>query len=228
MNLHGSIAELQNAVVQIYNRMQQRFVENRVISDLWSAMANDVSRQTSSLKDFPASFWSRLKNERDGLAKAVSSSANAHASESIPDLSLSGCIELSLKIEEPVILKVYVPLIRSLRDNQANQSLEFYIMVKSHLARINRVTQSYSGNPLVIQRSNLLLQNFEKEVQEQQPPPVAARVSGSASKTKRLPKPLRKVSKRISRPLAKRPLGRSRRTKPLVEKVEIRRRRVRR
>jgi hypothetical protein len=233
MNLHGSITELQNAIVQLYHKLQQRFIENRMISELWSAMANDISQQVSSLNVLPSSFWNRLKNERDGLVKAVGSGVHPQFSEKAADLSLRSCIELSLHIEEPIILKTYVPIIRSMRENQANQSLDFYIMVKAHLARIARITQSFSGDPLVIQRSNLLLQSFEKEVQEPQATaarklPAAVYHISSASKIKHKAKPTRPIAKRISRPLAKRSLSRPGRTKPLVKKVEIRRRRVQR
>jgi hypothetical protein len=233
MNLHGSITELQNAIVQLYHNLQQRFTENRMISELWSAMAHDISQQVSSLNELPSSFWSRLKNEQAGLADAIGSSAHPQISEKVADRPLRKCIELSLSIEEPIILKVYVPIISSLRENQANQSLDFYIMVKAHLARITRVTQSFSGDPLVIQRSNLLLQSFEKEVQEPQATAVhkiAAAVHNpiSAPKAKHETKPARTEAKRISHPLANRSLSRPGRMKSIVDKVEIRRRRARR
>jgi hypothetical protein len=233
MNLHGSITELQNAIVQLYHSLQQRFIENRMISELWSAMAHDISQQISSLNDLPPSFWSRLKNEQAGLAEAIGSSVPLQISEKLSDRSLRNCIELSLNIEEPIILKVYVPIIRSLRENQANQSLDFYIMVKAHLARITRVTQAFSGDPLVIQRSNLLLPSFEKEVQEPQAPAARKTATAvhnpiSASKAKHETKPARTVAKRISHPLAKRSLSRPGRTKPIIDKVEMHRRRARR
>jgi len=234
MNLHGSITELQNAIVKLYHNLQQRFTENRMISELWSAMVHDMSQQVNSLNELPSSFWSRLKNEQAGLVEAIASSAHPQIPERIADQPLRKCIELSLNIEEPIILKVYVPIIRSLRENPANQSLDFYIMVKAHLARITRVTQSFSGDPLVIQLSNLLLQSFEKEVQEPQvhsTRKVANAVHHVVSKSrsgKQEAKPTRKAAKLKVHPLAKRSLNRPGRAKPLVDKVEIRRRRARR
>ncbi len=228
MNLHGSINELQNATVHLYHELQTRFIENRIISELWSAMAHDISQQIKSLNALPSSFWNHLKNEFDRLTEAINSSSPSHDSQKISDRSLRGCFELSLHIEEPIILKVYVPIIRSLRKNQANQSLDFYIMVKAHLARISRVTQAFSGDPIIIQRSNLLLQNFEKEVQEPQTTIVHEKKKSGIQGSQPKPKPSRKVVKHIARPLAKRSLSRTARTKPLVDKVELHRRRARR
>lgn len=228
MNLHGSITELQNAVVQLYLDLQTRFIENRMISELWSAMAHDITQQISSLNALPSSFWRRLKNEREGLAETISASSRSRSAEKILDRSLRGCFEHSLHIEEPLILKAYIPIIRSLRENQANQSLDFYIMVKAHLARISRVTQAFSGDPIVIQHSNLLLQNFEKEVQEPQVPVVLEKKNTHISTAPSRTKSSRTTAKHVSLPLSKRPLNRTGRTKPLVDKVELRHRRAHR
>jgi hypothetical protein len=233
MNLHGSITELQHTVVQRYHNLEQRFIDNKVISELWRAMAHDISHQISSLDALPPSFWNRLKQELDNLTDAIASSSRVLITEKNADHSLKSCLEFSLYIEEPIILSAYVPIIRSLRENQANQSLDFYIMVKAHLARITRVTQAYSGDPLIIQRSSLLLQNFEKEVQEPQSPSthkVDNAVHHAVSKfreEKQEEKPPRTATKRLAHPLAKRSLNRPGHAKPLVDKVEIRRRRAR-
>jgi hypothetical protein len=231
MNLYGSIAELQHAVVQFYHRLEQRFIENKVISELWGAMAHDISHQVSSLNELPQSFWNHLKHEMDGLNEVITSSAQVRITDKVTDRSLKSCLEFSLCIEEPIILKAYVPIIRGLRENQANQSLDFYIMVKAHLARITRITQAYSGDPLIIQRSSLLLQNFEKEVQAPQvhsKSKVAHTVHPIVSASRADAKPPRTAAKRMANPLAKRPLKRPGRAKPLVDKVEIRRRRAHR
>jgi hypothetical protein len=228
MNLHGSITELQNAVVQLYHDLQTRFIENRMISELWSAMAHDITQQITSLNALSPSFWSRLKNEREGLAETISGNSRSQNAEKMSDRSLRSCFEHSLHIEEPLILKAYIPIIRSLRENQANQSLDFYIMVKAHLARISRVTQAFSGDPIVIQRSNLLLQNFEKEVQEPHAPVVLEKKKTHISSAPPRTKSSRTTTKPVSLPLSKRPLSRTGRTKPLVDKVELRHRRAHR
>jgi hypothetical protein len=234
MNLHGSISELQHAVAQLYNKLAQRFTENKTICELWGAMAHDISHQINSLNALPPSFWTRLKQEMDGSTETLASGHRAEISEKNLELSLKNCLELSISIEEPLILKAYVPIIRGLRENQENQSLDFYIMVKAHLARITRVTQAYSGDPLLIQRSNLLLQTFEKEVQEKLSVVKKAEKSvhhiiSKSRGEKQESKPVRTAPKHKNHPLAaKRALNRPGRVKPLVEKVDMHRRRARR
>ena len=166
MNLHGSIKDLQNKIVQLYLKLEHRFSENGLIRELWSAMANDVSQQIRSLNALPPSFWNQLKKDQNLPLIAAAEGASHQSIENEEDLSLMGCFSRALCLEEPTILKVYVPLIRRLRENSTAPALDFYIVVKAHLARITRVTESYSGDPAVIQRANSLLQAFEKEVQE--------------------------------------------------------------
>jgi hypothetical protein len=230
MNLHGSITEFQNTVVRLYLKLEHRFKENGLIRELWSAMAHDVSQQINSLKALPPSFWNQLKKHRNGAFEAVIQGARQQVTVETEDLSLKGCFELALGLEEPTILKIYVPIIRYLRDNWTNPALDFYIMVKAHLARILRMTESFSGDPVVVQRSNLLLQSFEKEVQE---PQAALRYAGKNSRASRPAEQKRQVRKlkeasRHARPLARRAEMRHSRTKPLVKKVDLQRRRAHR
>ena len=230
MNLFGAITELQNTVVKLYLKLEHRFKENGLIRDLWSAMAHDVSQQINSLKALPPSFWNQLKKDQDDLLKSITQNAQQQVDEKTEDLSLRSCFEFALGLEEPTILKIYVPIIRSLRKNPANP-LDFYIMVKAHLARITRETLSFSGDPIIIQRSNSLLQSFEKEVQEPQVainPPVKKAMIGRHDREK---KPVGKKPSRISEPahpLAKHASMHHGRAKSLVKKVELPRRRAHR
>jgi hypothetical protein len=223
MSLRGSITGLQGAIVQLYQKLHQRFSENKVISELWTAMAHDLAQQIRSIDALPPSFWNRLKDEQSGLAEAIHA---MNTGEILNELStnqpLASCFEILLRLEEPTILKVYVPIIRSLRENQENQSLDFYIMVKAHLARITRVTQAFSGNPLMIQKSNFLLQSFEKEVQAH-PMNVRMETPVVVREKKKAEKAPRPVSKPPTNPLVKRPKKRPGRANPLVEKVQGRR-----
>jgi hypothetical protein len=228
MNLHGSITELQNRIVGLYVKLEQRFTENRVISELWRAMASDVSQQVQSLNGLSAHFWSELK--KDHRFSEVVNAIGVHASENMEDFSLQGCFQNALSLEEPVILKIYGPILRKLRENWSDQALDFYIVVKAHLARIARVMQAYSGDPLTLQRSNLLLQQFEKDVQAPQ--------AGLSEETDRKkparemkcePKP-KKDSER-DHPLNKHAAKHAkthRERSPMVEKMNLRRRRARR
>jgi hypothetical protein len=168
MNLLGSTTEIQNTLVQLYLKFEQRFDENALIRELWSGMARDILQQMASLKSFPSSFWLQLSKDQDGRMEADIQNAKLQIAEKPEDLPLKQCFETALRFEQPTILRIYVPIIRSLRKNWTNTALDFYIMVKAHLARIARVTESFSGDPLAIQRSNLLQQSFEKEVQTPQ------------------------------------------------------------
>jgi len=226
MNLQVSITEFQDTLARLYLELEHRFKENQLIRDLWSAMAHDVTQQKRSLSVIPPSFWHKLKKEHDGWSKAISESTQQQAAEKKEDQSLKACFERALLFEEPATLKIYVPIIRKLRENWTDQALDFYIMVKSHLARIARVTQSFAGDPIIVLRSNVLLQHFEKGVQaphvEAERP--ARRTHGAhPAQEKHAAKP-KKLAQKASA-VAKHAQSHHSRTKPLVEKINLPRRR---
>ncbi len=235
MNLHGSITELQDRISKLYLKHEQQFSENSLIRDLWSAMAKDVAQQTSSLDALPVPFWNELKKGQDGLFEAIQAARQSQIIENKEDLSLRGCFAKTLSIEEPTILKVYVPIIRKLRENWTDHALDFYIMVKAHLARIVRITASYSGDPLLMQRSNVLLTNFEREVQE---PHIAILPSINHIRAAKPAAPAKTSQKTKARHAAKAPKKahspikhakiRAGRSKSIAAKVSLRRRRARR
>ena len=233
MNLHGSIKELQNKIFQLYLKLADRFSENGLIRELWGAMAHDIEQQVRSLNALPQSFWNQLKKDQDLALAGAAESARNQSIENEEDQSLKGRFGSALCIEEPTILKVYAPLIRRIREDSTAPALDFYIVVKAHLARITRVTQSFSGDPAIIQRANALLQSFEREVQEPHvvvPEPAKKKKNGKAelsAKHKAAVKKSHKAAKK-ARPLAKPAKMLHRRPKPLVKKVNIARRRARR
>ena len=230
MNLQGSLKDLQNKIAQMYLKLEHRFSENGLIRELWSAMANDVSQQIRSLNALPQSFWNQLKKEQTLPLIAAAEGASHQSIENEEDQPLRSCFSRALCLEEPAILKVYAPLIRMLRENSTAPALDFYITVKAHLARITRVTQSYSGDPADIQRANSLLQAFEKEVQEPRieiaRPATKKALAKHSVKHKEPAQKQRKTSK--ARPLAKPAKILHRHPKPLVKKAGIARRRARR
>lgn len=230
MNLQGSITENQNSIYRLYLKLEKRFTENTLIRELWNSMAQDLTQQIGSLKKFPTSFWTQKKKNPEGLPEAVH---QAHSDQSIDIdevISLKLCFALALEFEEPTILKVYVPIIRSLRKDWTVASLDFYILVKSHLARIVRATESFSGDPILIQRANLLLQGFEKEVQEPEITVIVSEKKSISKNAKQIKKPVSKNKKlpKAARPLAKHAKPTHSRTKPLAKKIDIRRRRAHR
>jgi hypothetical protein len=232
MTLHGSITELQETIIKLYLNLKHGFSENQLIRDLWSAMAQDITQQKSSMSAIPQSFWNKLKDDQDAFSRAVSE-IRRQTVENKEDLSLKGCFERILLYEEPATLRIYVPIIRKLRENWTDQALDFYIMVKAHLARIARVTQSFAGNPVVIQRSSLLLQRFEKEVQE---PRIAAGPVSRKARQAQPPmaggkppaKPQKKAVPKHAPALAKHTKSRHGRSKPLAKKISLQPRRAHR
>jgi len=236
MNLNGSTTEIQNTLVQLYLKLEQRFSENALIRELWSGMAHDISQQMASLKSFPSSFWIQLNKDHAGKLDQDIQNSRLQIAEKPEDLALKQCFELALRLEEPTILKIYVPIIRSLRKNWINTALDFYIMVKAHLARITRVMESFSGDPITIQRSALLQQSFEKEVQA--PQEIIKSKPVEKDSKKKILQPVRKPaakSKKAAKkppkmagPLAKHANKHHSRTKALVKKVELPRRRAHR
>jgi hypothetical protein len=231
MNLHGSIKDLQNKIVQLYLALEHRFSENGLIRELWSAMANDVSQQIRSLNALPPSFWTQLVKDQNLPLIAAAESASHQSIENEEDQSLGDCFSKALCLEEPAILKVYAPLIRRLRENSTAPALDFYIVVKAHIARITRVTQSFSGDPVIIQRANSLLQVFEKEVQKPRievPLPEKRKVLAKHSAKRKEPAQKHRKTSAKARPLAKPAKILHRHPKPLVKKAAVARRRARR
>ncbi len=206
-------------------------------------MANDVSQQRNSLSALPRSFWKNLRGCQDELHEAIVSSSKHQHHENKGDQSLKYCFELALQLEKLTILKIYTPIIRKLRETYENQALDFYIIVKAHLARIARMIEAYSGDPIAIQNSSLLMLGFEKEIQEPRielsrqankaliakayraKKALARKAVQTKKRSKKRPPP--KEIKR-AHPLAKSSKRPRERTKRLVEKVRIHRGRARR
>jgi hypothetical protein len=165
MSLYSSIKEIQKNIEKSYLDIKQRFSGNTAIRDLWSKMARDVSQQIDSLQELPRSFWIHMKKDQEALLKYIKTEVKLQNFDN-ENLSLSECIENAIRSEEAVILKIYVPLIRNLRKNWSGRELDFYIMVKAHIVRFRRIAESFAGDPTVLKQAALMLQKFEKEVQE--------------------------------------------------------------
>lgn len=210
MSLYGSIKSTQKTIEKLYLHMEERFSGNKAIKKIWSEMARDVSQQIDSLHELPRTFWIRLKKEQTELLQIIQKEINLQSIDKKEDLSLSESIERAIKSEESLIMKVYVPLIRNLRENWSGRELDFYIMVKAHIVRFKRVAESYSGNPTVLQDAALLARKFEKEVQE--PEIDISKLLKPARKAKPFRKkpasstkkpPAKKVAKKVATKVAK-------------------------
>ncbi|MDR0311267.1 MAG: hypothetical protein LBJ21_06760 [Acidobacteriota bacterium] len=164
----SAIAERQNSLLQLYQKLEKRFEENNVIRTLWRDMAGDVSLQIQSLKSFPSSFWNQFKNAPDDGFESAVKSVSPPPSD-VTDISLRNSFELSLQMAEPVVLKIYARVIRLLRKNSTAPALNFYILVKAYVARLVRTTNSFAGDPLLIRRAELLMLELEREAQEPSP-----------------------------------------------------------
>ncbi len=230
LRLRSPLSKLEKAIAKFYLQLQQRFEGNSLVSDSWAAMGSDLQAQAESLKKLPPSFWQSLKKQEKELVRATGLILPEEASK--PAGSLQACLVTTLDIEEPMILKVYAPLIRRLRAEWTERALDFYVMVKAHIARLARIVQAYSGDPALSQRCAVLFHDFEKEVQEPAAIEIArkkpARKKAIATRHVREAAAARHpkiaVAKRRTRALDKL----AKRAKPLVKKIEIARRRARR
>jgi len=238
MNLQASLARFLKTGSIFYKKRADCFGQNQIVRDAWLRLAEDMDLQASSLKNLPPTFWGEIETGQHDLIERVDSGfpikGDSRPCDAVP---LEESIGRSLSLEEPVVLKIYAPLIRRLRTAWTNRALDFYVIVKSHVAGLMRLVQTYCGDPALIQRAAALLENFEKEAQEPEfvEPPKAAKKSssrtrkvaaratrpkaGTASKTPR---------KARSRPLAGRARAVTKAAKPLVRKLRISSRRARR
>jgi hypothetical protein len=238
MIFKSSVEKSQRSGAQFYRYLAQVFESNQLIRDTWAAMSHDLEQQASSLVTLPPSLWKRLKVGAEPLLAALKTSMSAQPIEKNGNSSLHSCFERTLDLEEPLILKAYVPIIRQLRGESTDRALEFYIMVKAHVNRLLLLIQPFEGDPGVLQRVVGLQEKFEREVQAPDPAFVmqtrrrlyAAVASTHRSDAKKAHKP--KASARTPKGakkrlrLGNRPLP-AKRGKPLVGKLELRRSRAR-
>ena len=218
MTLPGSIAKLQNQGVEFYSDLALAFSANKLIHETWASMSQDLRQQVYSFQSLPHSFWNRLKDEEAELRDSIQACCTSQDLGAERDRTFQHSLARSLDFEEPLILKIYVPLIRCLRAEWSNQVLDFYIVVKAHVSRLLQIIRSFSGDPALIHRAALLLQTFEKEVQVPEEPaiyrrksPVAPAATGRAKKSRQAREKPRAVSRR-SRPLEKRSIPKQRET----------------
>jgi hypothetical protein len=244
MNLRASLAKVQNLGARFYLHLAKHFSENALIRETWAAMADDFDRQLSSLRELRPVFWKQLKTEEKTLLTAVrETSGLLHAEFASPpsEWSLQRCFARTLGFEEPIIIRLYAPLLYRLRNVGTDHALDFYITVNAHVTRLTRLIQLFSGDPALIQRCTALLENFEKTAQAPQPQPVLAKkqkiTKAAVVRQKPVTSPLKRRQKAVlkarkkAKPaprLAKRAKVIAKRPKPLVKNINLHRTRARR
>lgn len=165
MGLQGALAKLQKNGADLYLQMAEFFTENAVVRAGWTELARDLEHQADTLRTLPAAFWNQLRADEVAIKAAVERCATG--ARNCTTHSLSGCFAQALAFEEPLILNTYVPLIRILRTGSlTSHGLDFYILVKAHVARLVRMIEPFSSDPAVLQRAHSLLEQFEREVQQ--------------------------------------------------------------
>ena len=230
LRLRSPLSKQEKAIARFYLQLRQRFEGNGLVSESWAAMGGDLQAHAESLKKLPSSFWQSLKKQEKELVRATGLILPREAIK--PASSLQACLVQMLDIEEPIVLKVYAPLIRRLRSEWTERALDFYVMVKAHIARIARIVQAFSGDPAMSQRCATLFQDFEKGVQE--PVVIEIKKKGPDRKKALAARHVRKMAAaRPAKLAATRRRARvleklAKRAKPLVKKIEIGRRRARR
>jgi len=168
MNLSEAIVGHQNSLLQFYRNLEERFEENSIIRIFWGGMADDISQQIQCLKSLPPSLWNQFKNAPDNGFETAVKSVPSPPAEYV-NLSLRDCFEMSLHLSDTIVLKIYARIVKLLRNNSTAPALNFYILVKTYLARILRTIESVSGEPALIHRAQSLIRSLEKEVQEPAP-----------------------------------------------------------
>jgi hypothetical protein len=238
MNLKGLLSRLQTSRSDFYRNLAQIFDSNQLIRETWMDMAHDMEQQAASLEILPGSLWKKWKDEPGTLAEAIQTCCVIHRGvESEENKSLQTCFASTLNMEEPLILRAYVPIIRYLRTDYSDQALEFYIMVKAHVARLSRLIQPFAGDPVLLQRVANLQEFFEHAVQAPIIPPAPPKKKNPSKLThssrhrggKKETAMVRTAAKaRRVLPLGGRAKRTAKRTKALVGKLDLARRRAQR
>ena len=139
-----------------------------------------MEQQAASLKSLPGSFWTTTENGRGDPERRARALLGSAASPAMGKQGAPHCFARTLDFEEPIILRTYVPLIRLLRTEWTDHALDFYIIVKAHVARLTRIIEPLSGDPSLTQRAPNLSAEFEREVQRPLHPVLQARPKTAA------------------------------------------------
>ncbi len=187
MNLKGSLNKLLQMGSHHYDTLNQRFSANSLIKNEWAEMARDKNQQAECLGSLHPSFWKLLKENDKETVEAFAATLEVvgeKAKSGPSEGSLHDWLGRTLDLEEPVLLKIYAPLIFRLRTDDSGQALGFYIMVNAQVTRLARLIRGFSGDPSLIQRCLSLQSQFEKAAQGPEPKIVPAGKTRRSRKTR--------------------------------------------
>jgi hypothetical protein len=233
MSTRAPIEQLLESGIRLYSILSQRFTENDLVRQIWSDLAHDLQLQVQAVRSLDAEFWNHLKFPE---ATAVEIGRLRNRPETFESMSFHDCLSLSLDLEEFMILNLFSLVIRPLRSRETNGNLDFYIIVKAHVARLMHIVKSFSGDPLLTRRALALMEGFENKVQAPAEPlrqakaiKPAASMRSARSRKKQLAAPMSSSATSMkTRPGDKRSRSVSDRIKPLVKKIKMPRRQAHR
>ncbi len=230
MNLQGSLSKLLKSGSIFYQERAKLFDHNPVIREAWVLLAQDMDQQAAGLRGLSTPFWKEIQALHPDLIHEVRAClASTPRKKTDGSVSLQDALNRALSCEEPVILRVFVPVIRKLRASWTGRALDFYVIVKAHVTHLNRLVRTYCGDPVSHRRAATLLESFEKDVQRPEVVKTAkARKSSRSARSTRKSKKTLKI--RSLRPSRRKPSVTRVRSvsKPVVRKVSLGRRRARR
>jgi hypothetical protein len=231
--LRASFSRLQKKQANFYFKISEQFKGNQLIHEKWLAIGSELEKQVAAIKTLPPSFWKTLDGyEAKSLLETVTAALGLGLGAESGEVALRQYFTRTMDLEEPIILHVHAPIVRMLRANWTDRSLDFYVMIRSHLTQLIRLIEPFCGEPLLTQRCALLVQRFEQELQHR--PVLEKEVRGKTGRASR--KRARRVSARAARvkkAMRTRQAIRARAprvpksTKPLVRNIKLARRRAR-
>ncbi|MFH1574168.1 MAG: hypothetical protein ABIG68_09300 [Acidobacteriota bacterium] len=234
--------KLEKNQVKFYLKASEQFKTNPLICQKWSMLAAGLKPGGDSFRSLPKSLWNLLAEDAGSMLEAVATAGALLKDGLGPEPTLRQYLKRILEIEEPLVLSVYAPIVRTLRSNWTDRAMDFYVMTRSHITTVTRLIEPFCGEPEMMQRSSLLVHRFEEEIQrtriqERAKAERQARIARKTARRKtkrapsatamRRPKAQRKARPKQGRAISRRAAGVAKR-KPLVRNIKLARRRARR
>jgi hypothetical protein len=235
-SLRGPLLRLQKSGHNYYSGLAKKFSDNSLISETWHAMAQDYLQLGQSLRALPRASVGLDKADEEAFMSEIKELMDLVSTKVSKDGTLQEHMARALDLEERITTKIYAPLIYRLKADWTDRSSDFYIRVKAHITRLNRLILPCAGDPSLIHRTHTLLEKFEQEIQRPREPeiPIRRAKKGSPKKAGKKQKkttrtkasaPRKKVSKSAGQ-MKKRGKSVSKRSKPLIKNVKVSRRRA--